>query len=241
MNVTVRPCYHVLFLCGVLATVMAFSPGVSAGDHGSPGAPAKKGMMGTLEFPSTELSALPQWMRILSRMAEEKKKIAQCDADVDACLSPKAVAWRAKIQALKSRDRLVQLLEINRFINTWPKKTDGAVFAAVDHWASPLEFLDRSGDSEDFAIAKFFSLRELGFKNKHLRIVIATDILSNRVHAFTSAYHDGKIYVLDNLSDTVLTQDHSKYYVPSYSVNETTRWAHIPVHDRDGLKTVTAN
>lgn len=167
--------------------------------------------------------------------------IARCDADVDACPSPTAVAWRAKIQALKSRDRLVQLFEINRFINTWPKKTDGDVSADVGQWASPLEFLDRPGNTEDFAIAKFFSLRELGFKNNRLRIVIATDVLSNRVHAFTTAYYDGKIYVLDNLSDTVLSQDHSKYYVPSYSVNETTRWAHIPVLDRDGLKTVIAN
>jgi predicted transglutaminase-like cysteine proteinase len=188
------------------------------------------GLLGTLEFPSDDLRALPQWTRVLDKMAGERAVIAQCDADAGACSGPKFIAWRAKIGELQTREPLDRLWEVNRFVNTWSKKADQANYGTAEYWASTLEFLDRSGDSEDFAIMKFFMLRELGFDNDRLRIVTATDVLSSRVHTFLVAILDGQTYVLDNLSDTVLTQEHSGYYVPSYSVNETTRWAHVARH-----------
>ena len=40
---------------------------------------------------------------------------------------------------------------------------DLANYGLPDYWATPLQFLDRDGDCEDYAIAKFVSLRELGF------------------------------------------------------------------------------
>jgi len=126
------------------------------------------------------------------------------------------------------------LWEVNRFINTWPDKPDKDNYGAEDYWASPLEFMSRSGDSEDFAITKFFTLRELGFANRQLRIVVAKDVLRNKVHSFLAVYQNGKIYVLDNVSDSIITQNDAKYYFPFYSVNETTRWAHIVVHTPAG-------
>ena len=230
------PVFPLVLGCVLAATSLpagAARAGQQGGQHG--------GLMGTVEFPSTNLAALPQWTRILDKMPEQRKAIARCDADPDACPSSKAIAWRAKIQELRTRDRLVQLIEINRFINTWSAKTDAAVYGTVEYWASPLEFLERSGDSEDFAIMKFYSLRELGFANDQLRIVIAMDVLSNRRHSFAATYYDGKVYVLDNVSDTVLTQEHSKYYVPTYSVNETTRWAHVINRSENDSKSAGAN
>lgn len=230
------PVFPLVLGC-VLAATNLPAGAARAGQHGG----KLGGLMGTIEFPSTNLAAFPQWTRILGKMPEQRKAIARCDADSDSCPSSKAIAWRAKIQELRTRDRLVQLIEINRFINTWSAKTDAAAYGVAEYWASPLEFLERSGDSEDFAIMKFYSLRELGFTNDQLRIVIATDVLSNRKHSFTAAYYDEKIYVLDNISDTVLTQKHSKYYVPTYSVNETTRWAHIINRSENDPKSAGAN
>ena len=65
--------------------------------------------------------------------------------------------------------------------------------------------------------------------NENLRIVTAMDILRNRAQAFVAVYQDGEVHILDDLSDTVLTQEFARYFVPTYSVNETTRWAHIIV------------
>ena len=90
-----------------------------------------------------------------------------------------------------------------------------------------MEFLARSGDCEDYAIAKYQSLRMLGWPPEALRLVVVQDVLRDLPHAVLAAYLDGAIYILDNLSDTALEQSRVENYVPYYSVNEITRWAHL--------------
>jgi hypothetical protein len=46
-------------------------------------------------------------------------------------------------------------------------------------------------------------------------------------HAVLAVYLDGEVYILDNLTTAVLPQEQVRQYVPYYSVNETTRWAHV--------------
>ncbi len=220
------------------STENALAQGRERGETPSPqdGAPAAPPpLLGTVEIASTNLGALPQWTRILKKIGDEKKAVDRCDASVDACPSAEMMAWRAKIRGLRAEAPLDRLWEVNRFINTWAEKPDGENYGAEDYWASPLEFIGRSGDSEDFAIMKFFTLRELGFTNEQLRIVVAKDVLRNKIHSFLAVYHEGEIYILDNVSDGVLTQSYAKYYFPFYSVNETTRWAHIVVHTQAAL------
>ncbi len=221
-----------LLLLFVIVAASALSPTGNALAQGRErgGTPGPSPLLGAVEIASNNLAALPQWTRILNKIEDEKKAMERCDVSVDACTSAEIVAWRAMIQGLRSQAPLDQLSEVNRFLNTWPEKPDDENYGAEEYWASPLEFIARSGDSEDFAIVKFFTLRELGFTNEQLRIVVAKDVLRNKVHSFLAVYHDGKIHILDSVSNSVLTQNDVKYYVPFYSVNETTRWAHIVVH-----------
>lgn len=184
-------------------------------------------LLGSEAFPSDNLGALPQWQRVLAKRADEQTRIAACDADIKACPSTKVVAWRAKVQQLRSAYPLDQLLEVNRWVNTALHLADDKAYGAADHWASPLEFVERSGDSEDFAIFKFFMLRELGFDNDQLRIVVARDTLRNRPVTLVAAFHGEAVYLLDDVTDAVLRQEQAGHYVPFYSVNETTRWAHV--------------
>lgn len=221
-----------LLLLFVIVAASALSPTGNALAQGRErgGTPGPSPLLGAVEIASNNLAALPQWTRILNKIEDEKKAMERCDVSVDACTSAEIVAWRAMIQGLRSQAPLDQLSEVNRFLNTWSEKPDDENYGAEEYWASPLEFIARSGDSEDFAIVKFFTLRELGFTNEQLRIVVAKDVLRNKVHSFLAVYHDGKIHILDSVSKSVLTQNDVKYYVPFYSVNETTRWAHIVVH-----------
>ena len=230
-----------LLLLFVIVAASALSPtgnalaqgrerGGTPSPHAGPGGAPPPPLLGTVEIASNNLAALPQWTRVLNKIGDEKKAVDRCDASVDACASAEIMAWRAMIQGLRSQAPLDQLSEVNRFLNTWAEKPDDANYGTEEYWASPLEFIARSGDSEDFAIVKFFTLRELGFTNEQLRIVVAKDVLRNKVHSFLAVYHDGKIHILDSVSNSVLTQNDVKYYVPFYSVNETTRWAHIVVH-----------
>lgn len=192
-------------------------------------AQARRGLFGSFEFRSATLAALPQWMRVVQRMADDKQTYDACAAAVKDCPFPAATGWLAKVQSLKGLDRMTQLIELNRYFNRWPYKEDRENYGASDYWASPLEFLRRSGDCEDYAIIKFASLRMLGYENDDLRIVVVMDTLRNLPHAVLSVRMDEKLYIMDSLYDAVLTDDRNNFYVPQYSVNETTRWAHIVV------------
>ena len=192
-------------------------------------AQARRGLLGSFEFRSATLAALPQWMRVVQRMADEKQTYDACAAEVKNCPFPAVAGWLAKVQSLKDLDRMTQLIELNRYFNRWPYKEDRENYGVSDYWASPLEFLRTAGDCEDYAIIKFASLRILGYENDALRIVVVMDTLRNLPHAVLSVRMDEKFYIMDSLYDAVLTDDRANFYVPQYSVNETTRWAHIVV------------
>lgn len=187
-----------------------------------------RGVLGSLEFRAGSLSAIPQWTGVIQRIQAEQAGLQACDADVVNCASPRVTAWRAKLKSLQGRYPLAQLQEINLFVNeVVPYRTDDQVWGRSDYWATPDEFLANAGDCEDFAIMKFVSLLELGFSNDQMRIVVLTDTLRNLAHAVLAVTLDGRTYILDNLFSTPVGDDALPQYVPQYSVNLTTRWAHI--------------
>ena len=75
-----------------------------------------------------------------------------------------------------------QLRLVNRYINkrsyrrdrrsSAPSVTDGGEARLTNHWATLLEFLRRGGDCEDYATAKYFLLRELGFPADDMRVLV---------------------------------------------------------------------
>ena len=86
----------------------------------------------------------------------------------------------------------------------------------------------RSGDCEDYAIAKFFALRELGFGNDQMRIAIIYDRLRRRGHAVLAVNLDDDILILNNQTDTIASPSRYENFIPWYLVNETTLWTPAP-------------
>ncbi|HET8726984.1 MAG TPA: transglutaminase-like cysteine peptidase [Alphaproteobacteria bacterium] len=223
----------------MLAAILAAAPATAqdaAGDVmpavvAAPAADAPKGgLFGSLEFQGGRPETIPQWKRVLDRIREEREAYRLCDEDIARCQSPRMVAWRSKVRSLEGRFPLAQINEINAFINkVVPYLSDGESYGVSDMWASPLEFLRNAGDCEDFAIIKYVSLLELGFAMEDLRIVVLEDTLRNLPHAVLAVRIDGESHVLDSLFDVVLRDTQITQYIPQYSVNETTRWAHVVV------------
>jgi predicted transglutaminase-like cysteine proteinase len=141
------------------------------------------------------------------------------------------MAWRSVIESQAGRATIDQLRAVNRFLNDWRYKADEQNYGRRDYWATPLEFLRHSGDCEDYAIAKYVSLREIGFAPEQLRLVVVRDVVRDLAHAVLAVYVDDQVYVLDNLTNAVLPQERVTHYVPYYSINETTRWGHVPPVD----------
>ena len=185
------------------------------------------GVFGSLELKSSSLKALPQWRRVLASFPAERTAFDRCVADPAACTSQMQKSWRQMVQAAAKLAPREQLAAVNGFFNRWPYRHDAELYGRSDYWATPREFMSRSGDCEDYAIAKYFALRALGFDRDALRIVVLKDRIRGIGHAVLAVYLADDILILDNLSDRIFSHLKYKHYVPQYSMNETARWAHV--------------
>lgn len=186
---------------------------------------ASKGpyLFGTLEFKGP-IKKLPKWSNVLVKMKMWK---GYFNSPNMAGLPSKSGWLKLKADA-QNMDDMGKLKAVNKFFNQWPYRLDAGNYGKSDYWATPPEFLKKSGDCEDYSIAKFYALQELGFSGDQLRVVALKDRIRNIGHAVLAVYMKGEIYILDN--QTVMVLPHSKYkhYVPQYSVNEKYRWMHVP-------------
>jgi len=193
----------------------------------APSVAAQPALFGTTEFRASSLAALPQWQRTLRQIEAERSVYRACaDPDGD-CPSRGALAWRKMIRQQAGRPRLDQIATVNRFLNDWRYRDDSKNYGRRDYWASPLEFFRRSGDCEDYAIAKYVTLREMGFPAEDLRLVVVQDVERDLAHAVLAVYEGEQVYILDNLTRAIVPQEQLTQYVPYYSINENTRWAHV--------------
>lgn len=219
-----RKSIEVVLLVGLLLLWPTFAESslASGGTEHAPPASKRVRLFGTVEFRSS-LKALRQWTRVLSVVKQQVRELSECKANC----APSARSWQKIIRQSGGQSPMDQLKAVNRFFNQWPYRLDIERYGVSDYWATPEEFMKLSGDCEDYSIAKYFALKQLGFDTQNLRIVVVKDRIRNIGHAVLAVYIDDTAYILDNLSDLVLV--HSKYahYVPQYSVNETNRWAHV--------------
>ena len=172
-------------------------------------------------------NALPKWKRILSKVKGQIQTLGSCTS-AKTC-PPGATSWQRIMKQARGKERMEQLKMINSFFNKWPYRLDQDAYGASDWWATPQEFLKISGDCEDYAIIKYFALRELGFSQDELRIVVLKDRIRGIAHAVLAVFTHGDAYILNNISDAIFTHDKYRHYVPQYSLNEEHRWSHIPV------------
>lgn len=185
------------------------------------------GLFGTMELTSASLRALPQWRKILERMQSEGPAFAECAGDRGDCQNGALRSWRELQVAAVRLGRMEKLQAVNRFFNRWPYKSDREAYGRREFWASPRQFMARSGDCEDFAIVKFFALRQLGFRDEELRIVVLYDRIRAVGHAVLAVYEANDILILDSLSNFITSHTRYRHYIPQYSMNETSRWAHV--------------
>ena len=116
----------------------------------------------------------------------------------------------------------------NRFFNSRMRfRDDIAVWGQQDYWATPIEFLRKgAGDCEDYALAKYFTLREMGVPASQLRITYVKALQLNQAHMIVAWYAtpDAIPLILDNLKNTILPATQRNDLLPVYSFNEQGLW-----------------
>jgi len=192
----------------------------------SPSVAGSTPLLNTAEYRTDNLDALPQWQKAMTKIAAEQKTYAACARNERGCSSQAVKAWQAMIASQKGARQIDQIKTVNSFVNQWRYRDDSQNYGKSDYWASPVEFFSRSGDCEDYAIAKYVTLRQMGFSADQLRLVVVKELKRGIAHAVLAAYVDGDVFILDNLSSKVRPQAHVTEYTPYYSVNEQARWAH---------------
>ncbi|MCW8916325.1 MAG: transglutaminase-like cysteine peptidase [Magnetovibrio sp.] len=191
-------------------------------------ASVEKSFFNTNETKSTKMETFKKWNGALERYTKEKAalKAGKCgDKEMNKCNFEK---WINFLKGLKDKKLVIQIREINDYMNRAPYITDPVNWGKKDFWATPGEFMSKFGDCEDYAIAKYMSLRLLGYKEEDLRVVAVKDLNLKIGHAILVVFYKGKPYVLDNQIKQVMPAAKIKHYLPVFSINQKAWWKHIP-------------
>ena len=139
--------------------------------------------------------------------------------------------WDKIIQNAKNKDILHKLKDVNDFWNKIRYSRDKALWGKKDYWAAPFEFLGKgAGDCEDYAIAKYFSLRKLGVPENKLRITYVKLIRKRtkfeEAHMVLTYYHKpgATPIVLDNVNKRLKLATKRRDLRPIYSFNASGLW-----------------
>jgi predicted transglutaminase-like cysteine proteinase len=103
--------------------------------------------------------------------------------------------WQEFVRSIPAEPRplsgndLELLGSVNTFFNRLPFVTDLAHWGVEDYRASPAEAVASDGaDCEDFSIAKYFALKELGVPIERLRITYVKAVRLNQAHMVLAYY-----------------------------------------------------
>lgn len=137
------------------------------------------------------------------------------------------MAWRRTVEESRGLSVSQQLQNINNFFNMLQFVNDQQHWGKNDYWATPIEFLATGGgDCEDFTIAKYFALRELGVPDEKLRLVYVKALSLNQHHMVLAYYHTPTSVpvILDNLDKTIKPAIQRNDLLPIYSFNAENLW-----------------
>ena len=141
-----------------------------------------------------------KWRAVEDDIAAEAPVLKRCRVEPEKCDAPAAKTFVAIIDAAAPRDGRARIGELNRAINLALRPVRDIVqYGVADAWKSPLAtFASRQGDCEDYAIAKLVALRELGFANDDLRLLVVHERDAHALHAVAAVRFEGRWLVLDN-------------------------------------------
>lgn len=136
--------------------------------------------------------------------------------------------WQKLMQTSKNLPDNEKLKRVNKFFNQHILFVDDInLWKLKDYWATPLELLSRgAGDCEDYSIAKYFTLIELGVAEEKMRITYVKAVKLNQAHMVLTYFSSPRAIpvVLDNLITEIKPANQRKDLLPVYSFNGTGLW-----------------
>ncbi len=135
--------------------------------------------------------------------------------------------WQLLMDYGRKLPDMEKLRRVNNFINDIEFVNDAEHWGKEDYWATPLETLaSNGGDCEDFSIAKYFTLLEMGIPPERMRLTYVKALRLNQAHMVLAYYPapDADPLVLDNLEPEIRSSASRDDLLPVYSFNVDGLW-----------------
>lgn len=141
--------------------------------------------------------------------------------------------WFALLDRLRGANVATQLRDVNGFFNRrvlW--RDDIQIWGQEDYWATPLETMGKGeGDCEDYSIAKYITLKELGVPGDKLRMIYVRARIgrsqTTQAHMVLGFYQTpaSEPLILDNLVASIQPASRRDDLDPVFSFNSSGLWA----------------
>lgn len=135
--------------------------------------------------------------------------------------------WHVLMRDNREIPEMERLAVVNDFFNQLEFVDDLTHWGKEDYWATPQEMLvSGGGDCEDFATAKYFTLRQLNIPNEKLRLIYVKSHSLNQPHMVLGYYPEpaANPLILDNLIKKILFASERTDLLPVYSFNDRGMW-----------------
>nr|WP_293267621.1 transglutaminase-like cysteine peptidase [Neptunomonas sp.] len=136
-------------------------------------------------------------------------------------------AWQTLITDIANLPESEKLAQVNDFFNQVRFLDDIDHWGKKDYWATPVEFLiSNGGDCEDFSIAKYYTLKEVGVDVSKLSISYVKALKLNQAHMVLTYYKKPSAMpvVLDNLIPEIKPASQRTDLLHVYSFNGDNLW-----------------
>ena len=132
----------------------------------------------------------------------------------------RAFALVQMMNDVRDDSEMAKLNGVNDFFNQTPYASDKEVWGISDYWATRYEFIGKDkGDCEDYVIAKYFTLKELGVPTSKLFMTYAKSLKYKTAHMVLTYYATPRSepLVLDNYNFKILPASQRDDLIPIYS------------------------
>lgn len=164
---------------------------------------------------------------IADNITPDKQTLGALEQQYGSRVRVRFADWQQLISTGSSLSDIEKLHRVNAFFNEVTFINDIDHWGVEDYWATPMQLLaSNGGDCEDFSIAKYFTLREMGVPAEHLRLTYVKALKLNQAHMVLTYFRtpDADPLVLDNLVSEIQQSSSRDDLKPVYSFNADGLW-----------------
>jgi predicted transglutaminase-like cysteine proteinase len=164
-----------------------------------------------VEAMAANLTNLPQWSQMMSRHRTQAS-------------GGQGNIWTSAIDRFRSMTLGDAITAVNQFVNRATYVNDQQHWQRGDYWETPIELLTLGGDCEDFAIAKYLMLRELGVPATSMRILMLRGTDGDEDHAVLLVETASGAVILDNQRNQTYRYGNNTANHLAFAFNDQAMW-----------------